>query len=279
MYPEELEQEILFLRQQNAQLKQQLAKSTTEFHTEIAQLKQELQESKQLLQNNYEAELILKASQTELLALFNAIQDVIIILDAEGRYLKIAPSSAPLLYLPPVELLGKTMHEVLPSKFADSFLNCIQQTLKTKQTVKLEYSLPVADGEVWFEASIAPMNENTVVCVARDINERKVVQAALSQQASDLAQALKELQRTQTQMFQAEKMSSLGQLVAGVAHEINNPVNFIHGNLSHLEEHIQDLLHLIHLYQLSHKGELQNSSFYPTNSPQDYNLVQPILPE
>lgn len=50
-------------------------------------------------------------------------------------------------------------------------------------------------------------------------------------------------------MIQSEKMSSLGQLVAGVAHEINNPVNFIHGNLVHLSEYIQDLLNLIHLYQ------------------------------
>jgi two-component system, NtrC family, sensor kinase len=50
-------------------------------------------------------------------------------------------------------------------------------------------------------------------------------------------------------MVQAEKMSSLGQLVAGIAHEINNPVNFIHGNIDHAEEYTQDLLDLITLYQ------------------------------
>jgi signal transduction histidine kinase len=57
------------------------------------------------------------------------------------------------------------------------------------------------------------------------------------------------LQRTQAQVIQSEKMSSLGQLVAGVAHEINNPVNFIHGNLVHVNEYIQNLLDLINLYQ------------------------------
>ena len=67
--------------------------------------------------------------------------------------------------------------------------------------------------------------------------------------AQELEQALRELQRTQTQMVQSEKMSSLGQLVAGVAHEINNPVNFIYGNLNHASSYIQDLLHLIQLYQ------------------------------
>ncbi|WP_392533724.1 PAS domain S-box protein [Nostoc sp. C117] len=516
MYTEELEHEILFLRQENAQLQQQLAKCTSEFSARIAQLEQKLKESEQLLQSDRQTELALKASQAELLALFNAIQDVILILDAEGRYLKIAPSSAPLLYQPPAELIGKTIHEVLPSAFADSFLNCIQQALKTKKAVKIEYSLPIGDREVWFESSIAPMSEDTVVCIARDISDayrqatqrkaaeealsqqeahyrsifetvndginvvdldtgkfvavnpafcemhgysqaefselnpqdfihpdsfhifgefintikmgekfhgyavdihkdgtyldievtakllnyngkphaisivrdiserkqaeqeqrrlltileattdivgmadaagnscylnkagqkilhipasetnkfhinevtglsilekfqneivptvlregiwcgesifrcrngeefpvsqvliahkneqgeveffstiardirdRQQIEAQLRQQAENLAQTLEELQRTQAQMIQAEKMSSLGQLVAGVAHEINNPVNFIHGNLSHLEEHTEDLLRLVHLYQSSNVPELQNGSCYP----------------
>lgn len=69
---------------------------------------------------------------------------------------------------------------------------------------------------------------------------------------ADLQQALKGLQKTQTQLIQSEKMSSLGQLVAGVAHEINNPVNFIHGNLIHIQQSIQDLLNFIKLYQRCH---------------------------
>ncbi|MDX2243743.1 MAG: ATP-binding protein [Leptolyngbyaceae cyanobacterium bins.302] len=69
------------------------------------------------------------------------------------------------------------------------------------------------------------------------------------QKASELKQTLHELHHTQTQLVQTEKMSSLGQLVAGVANEINNPVNFIYGNLSHVNEYSQDLLHIIRLYQ------------------------------
>ncbi|MCT7991308.1 PAS domain S-box protein [Laspinema olomoucense] len=65
----------------------------------------------------------------------------------------------------------------------------------------------------------------------------------------ELQQTLQELQRTQSQLIQTEKMSSLGQLVAGVAHEINNPVNFIYGNLSHADDYMQDLLNLVELYQ------------------------------
>ncbi|MBV6624940.1 MAG: HAMP domain-containing protein [Rivularia sp. (in: Bacteria)] len=64
-----------------------------------------------------------------------------------------------------------------------------------------------------------------------------------------LEETLQELQRTQAQVIQSEKMSSLGQMVAGVAHEINNPVSFVHGNLEPACEYAQDLIKIIELYQ------------------------------
>ncbi|MGK7902898.1 MAG: CHASE domain-containing protein [Hormoscilla sp.] len=73
-------------------------------------------------------------------------------------------------------------------------------------------------------------------------------QLELSAKAMELEQALEQLQRTQSQLVQTEKMSSLGQLVAGVAHEINNPVSFIYGNINHVEQYSQDLLNLLKLY-------------------------------
>jgi signal transduction histidine kinase len=99
------------------------------------------------------------------------------------------------------------------------------------------------------------------------LKEKKIAQAALEETNSrletqvaertvklkfknfQLKQTLKELQHTQVQLVQTEKMSSLGQLVAGVAHEINNPVNFIYGNLIYVREYSQQLLTLITLYQ------------------------------
>ncbi|BAZ29800.1 multi-sensor signal transduction multi-kinase [Cylindrospermum sp. NIES-4074] len=81
--------------------------------------------------------------------------------------------------------------------------------------------------------------------------EEKVAKrtAELNEKNQNLQQTLKELQRTQTQLIQSEKMSSLGQMVAGIAHEINNPINFIHGNITYAHKYVQDLLDLIAIYQ------------------------------
>lgn len=79
--------------------------------------------------------------------------------------------------------------------------------------------------------------------------ETRATALAAQTQAQYLAEALQKLQQTQAQLIQHEKMSSLGQLVAGVAHEINNPVNFIGGNITYATDYINDLLRVLRLYQ------------------------------
>jgi transcriptional regulator with GAF, ATPase, and Fis domain len=79
--------------------------------------------------------------------------------------------------------------------------------------------------------------------------QTKEVARLAKAQAQTLKDALRKLQQTQAQLIQTEKMSSLGQLVAGIAHEINNPVTFISGNLTHISNYAEDLLSLLNLYQ------------------------------
>lgn len=77
----------------------------------------------------------------------------------------------------------------------------------------------------------------------------ETLEQRVSERTAELSNALEQLQQSQLQLVQNEKMSSLGQLVAGIAHEINNPINFIHGNLNHLQDYAQQLLSLVCLYQ------------------------------
>jgi PAS domain S-box-containing protein len=85
--------------------------------------------------------------------------------------------------------------------------------------------------------------------IARDITEIKVTQKSLQNQAKELGIALNELKETGTQLIHKEKMSSLGQMVAGIAHEFNNPISFIYGNVKYVNEYIQNLLDLVKLYK------------------------------
>ncbi|HEY9700881.1 MAG TPA: MASE1 domain-containing protein, partial [Allocoleopsis sp.] len=93
----------------------------------------------------------------------------------------------------------------------------------------------------------------------KEANEH--LEEKVEERTLELQETLKELQLTQAQMIQSEKMSSLGQLVAGVAHEINNPVNFIHGNLNHLRTYTNDLLELVSLYQDKHPDDAEIENF------------------
>jgi two-component system, NtrC family, sensor kinase len=98
--------------------------------------------------------------------------------------------------------------------------------------------------------------EKYIIGTIRDLTQHKQAESALRQaqnqaqeRTQELQQTLKELQRTQLQLIQNEKMSSLGQLVAGLAHELNNPMTFIQGNLEHGRSQTDSLIELIQLYR------------------------------
>ena len=128
-------------------------------------------------------------SEAELRALFAAMTDVIIVLDKEGRYLRIAPTNPSLLVRPPEELIGQLTDDVLPSEAAHSIKVAIEKALRTSQTANVEYALEINQKEFWFEGVISKLNEEQVFLVARDITERKYNEDAIQRRNDYLAAA------------------------------------------------------------------------------------------
>lgn len=104
-----------------------------------------------------------------------------------------------------------------------------------------------------FDLQVPVRGDDEVGVLAKALNQLiqqvKQLLNQLNHKNADLEEALEQLNQQQIQLVQAEKMSSLGQLVAGIAHEINNPVNFIHGNLAHVQQYAHELLNFVQLYQ------------------------------
>ena len=101
--------------------------------------------------------------------------------------------------------------------------------------------------------------------------------AELIKANGELEQALTDLQQMQIHLIQAEKMSSLGQLIAGIAHEINNPVNFIHGNIRHLHNYVINLLEFVELSQEC--SERVNSDLQSKAEEIDLEFIKIDLPK
>ena len=160
------------------------------------------------------------------------------------------------------EILGKNCQFLQGSDTDPVAVEIIRKALQTKSECKVILKNYRKDGTTFWNCfSISPVRDRTgklthFIGVQRDITQSKQAEEALHkseaqsrEQAAQLAAALEELKATHSQLVQSEKMSSLGQLIAGVAHEINNPVNFIHGNLPYVSAYVRDLLDLLNLYK------------------------------
>ena len=111
-----------------------------------------------------------------------------------------------------------------------------------------ERTIALTETNEILQLEIAEREQAEIALRKSEVDKTKLI-TSLQHQTMTLEQTLQDLKNAQAQLIQTEKMSSLGQLVAGVAHEINNPVSFIYGNIDHAREHSQALLKLIELYR------------------------------
>ncbi|MEH2386789.1 MAG: AAA family ATPase [Nostoc sp.] len=157
----------------------------------------------------------------------------------------------------PENVIGKTDYDLSWTREeSDFYVECDRHIMESGQAeLNIIETLQQADGkQIWSNINKIPLKDREgnvfgILGTCEDITEHHQAQQLLQQRKQELEQALEELQTMQLQLVQSEKMSALGNLVAGVAHEINNPVGFIAGNLEPAKDYINDLFGLIKLYQ------------------------------
>ncbi|NEQ54378.1 MAG: PAS domain S-box protein, partial [Leptolyngbya sp. SIO3F4] len=196
--------------------------------------------------------------------LVESLREVVFECDRNGCLIFLNKAWTEILGYPIQESLGQE----LKSFILETDRSVWQSALQQKKDDDLELRFVHQTGAtLWLEASLRFNQDANLTGSLNNITERKLAEALLKQSNEQLehrvqirthelrqtneqlSNTLKQLQQAQGWLIQQEKMSSLGQLVAGVAHEINNPVSFIHGNLDHLQNYIQDLTFLIQEYQ------------------------------
>ncbi|MCQ3937211.1 MAG: hypothetical protein DPW18_09210 [Chloroflexi bacterium] len=171
----------------------------------------------------------IEQSETNLRALFSAMEDVVLVITREGRYDQIAPTNPSLLVRPPQELLGKTFHDVLPKEVADHFLEKTLQALNSSEKVQFEYDLPINEHVFWFLASLTKLDEDRVFWVARDITERKKAEEIIQRRNEYLA-ASAEIGRLVTSTL------DLNTIFARTVNLINERFGFYHAAIFVVEE-------------------------------------------
>ncbi|BBO91681.1 response regulator [Desulfosarcina ovata] len=212
-------------------------------------------------------------SRTKVRTVFDALPEEIISVDRKIRLDSINKAALKIMKGSYSEIIGKPCCQLLEESESDFYENTIKQMVqdgfKTRKTsTTLDRYKDANSQEIIKERTIIPVTREdgavqTVTIVSRDITEAhqhseeiralnqklKKISSELIKKNLTLESTLKNLERTQAQMAQSEKMASIGQLAAGVAHEINNPTGFVSSNLKTLGDYQTDMNRLIEEYQ------------------------------
>jgi PAS domain S-box-containing protein len=178
------------------------------------------------------------------------------------------------------ELLGKTFRDIVhPDDVQQNIQAALALDRKEIRSYQTEKRLITATGKtVWANVTATLIRDSQGkpiynLGMIENITDRKISEAALQaseaqlrKQADQLQQAYEQLQNTQIQLVHSEKMSSLGQMVAGIAHEINNPATFIKGNIAHAYQYFHDLIEILNLYERC----------YPSSEPQIIEKIEEV---
>ena len=197
-------------------------------------------------------------SQDHLLleALLNYLPDHIYFKDRDSRFIRTGKAMAETFGLSDPDLVaGKTDFDFFTEEHARQAYQDEQVVMNTEQPLVLEERETWRDQpDTWVLTTKMPLRDDTGAVVgtfgiSRDITRRRRIEADLQARMLELTALNSKLTEAQNQLLQSEKMASVGQLAAGVAHEINNPIGFVKSNLNSLRGQVADLLQVLSAYQ------------------------------
>ena len=198
------------------------------------------------------AEMALKESEARFRAIFDGIQEGILIHDIDtGAILATNRRACEMFALDETELLAASVEElssgVSPYTQADAAYWMMRAAAGQPQSY--EWQAKDSRGRLfWVEINMRLAElagQERLIAVVRDVSRRKAQEEALQQNLERQVQLNKKLEEAHNQLLQSEKLASIGQLAAGVAHELNNPIGFVHSNLGSLDGYLQDLFSII----------------------------------
>jgi PAS domain S-box-containing protein len=176
----------------------------------------------------------LQASEAYSRSILNALPDLLFILDKEGIYHHVYANDGSELLAPPEQLIGKSVHDFLPSELADYALAGIRQVVNTGQPYTLEYELETPIGHQFYEARLVPYSPDRVLALVRNITERKRAELRLAEMNMELEMQILHAQEMAVAAEAASRAKS--EFLANMSHEIRTPMNGILGMVELLME-------------------------------------------
>ncbi|OUL20816.1 histidine kinase [Nostoc sp. RF31YmG] len=207
-----------------------------------------------------QAEIALQEKEQFLSSIYDGAEIVIFVVDVleDGsfRYAGWNAASERASGISVADTVGKTPIEVFGAVEGKNIQQNFAECASTAKSIYSEDCLSFHGQETWWFSTINPIKNAEgrvyrIIGTTFEISDRKKAELALQQKSLDLQQALNDLQNAQLQIVQSEKMSALGNLVAGVAHEMNNPLGFIAASLKQAKPTVADIVEHLKLYQES----------------------------